>query len=183
MDFDAVVQFAASTDALPESALDLLRQRSAANPAAAVDALVRVTRLRESLYAVLSASLEFRPVSAPDLRRTNEALRMATARHVLLPGTAGGVRDGWDWQGNLDEVVWPMLVDAWDVLTGPVLRRVKECPGDNGACGWLFVDASRNGTRRWCDMRTCGNRSKVRAHLGRLDRQRPPRAPDIHRPQ
>jgi len=42
------------------------------------------------------------------------------------------------------------------------LNQVRQCRGDN--CGWLFVDGSKNHSRRWCDMRDCGNRAKVRRH-------------------
>jgi predicted RNA-binding Zn ribbon-like protein len=43
--------------------------------------------------------------------------------------------------------------------------RLRACPGDR--CGWLFYDRSRNGSRRWCDMAVCGNRTKTRAYRGR----------------
>jgi predicted RNA-binding Zn ribbon-like protein len=112
----------------------------------------------------VAAALEGRQVFPEDLARVNAVLRRATGRHQLLAGAGGGVRDGWVLTGDLDELLWPVAVDAWDVLTGPALARVHECPGDDGQCGWLFVDTSRSGTRRWCDMRTCGNRAKVRAH-------------------
>ena len=49
----------------------------------------------------------------------------------------------------------------------PELLRVRQCPIESGGCGWLFLDTSRSGNRRWCDMRTCGNRAKARAHYSR----------------
>ena len=90
----------------------------------------------------------------------------ATDHHVLVPAAGGGIRDGWVEAEALDSMLWPVTIDAWDLLTTPLLERVRECPGDE-TCGWLFLDTSRSGTRRWCDMRTCGNRAKVRTHYAR----------------
>jgi len=47
-------------------------------------------------------------------------------------------------------------------LTGPRLDRVRRCA--NPECGWLFLDDSRAGKRRWCSMSACGNRAKARRH-------------------
>src|SRR5215469_308658 len=56
----------------------------------------------------------------------------------------------------------PVLWSAGAVLTGTSLTKVRECA--NRQCLWLFVDDSRNGTRRWCSMQACGNRAKARRH-------------------
>ena len=63
------------------------------------------------------------------------------------------------------EIVWA----AMDLLLSGDYRRVRQCAGDN--CTWLFLDASRNGRRRWCEMQACGNRAKVRRFRQRLDQQ------------
>ena len=54
----------------------------------------------------------------------------------------------------------PVVRAAVDLLTTDVLERVRVCADDS--CAWLFVDTTRNRTRRWCDMKVCGNRNKVR---------------------
>ena len=41
-------------------------------------------------------------------------------------------------------------------------QRIRRCTNDD--CLWLFLDESKNGTRRWCDMASCGNRAKARRH-------------------
>ena len=56
----------------------------------------------------------------------------------------------------------PALWSAGDLLTGPQLARVRECANDK--CLWLFLDESKNGTRRWCSMSACGNRAKAHRH-------------------
>jgi predicted RNA-binding Zn ribbon-like protein len=47
-------------------------------------------------------------------------------------------------------------------LVGPDSERVRECA--NNRCLWLFLDDSKNGTRRWCSMQACGNRAKAYRH-------------------
>jgi len=171
-DWGAVKWFAMieNTSGSPSATGDLAA-RAEAHPRAARAALRRAVAYREALYRVFAAALAGRAVAEDDLALVNAVLREATGHHVLLPGEFGGVRDGWLPGNGLDALLWPVAIDAWDLLTEPVLDRVRECPGDGGACGWLFLDTSRSGTRRWCDMRTCGNRAKARGHYARRQRR------------
>jgi predicted RNA-binding Zn ribbon-like protein len=137
-----------------------------ADPAAAETAHRQALELRESLYAVFAAALTRRPVPEPELAVVNAQLCRATDHHLLRAAAGGGVQDGWVGVEALDSPLWPVILDAWDLLTTDLIGRVRECPGE-GTCGWLFLDTSRSGTRRWCDMRTCGNRAKVRTHYSR----------------
>jgi predicted RNA-binding Zn ribbon-like protein len=57
-------------------------------------------------------------------------------------------------------MLWPVVRSAAELLTSDELGRVRECAADN--CAWLFLDRSKNRSRRWCDMAVCGNRDKVR---------------------
>ena len=121
---------------------------------------------RGALPGLRRGTWRVRRSSPPTSPTVNAVLGDATDHHVLVPADGGGIRDGWEDVGALDSMLWPVVLDAWDVLTTPSLGRLRECPGD-GTCGWLFLDTSRSGTRRWCDMRTCGNRAKVRTHYAR----------------
>ena len=56
--------------------------------------------------------------------------------------------------------LWVLAMSASDLLTSDAVDRVREC--DNPECRWLFLDTSKNHTRRWCDMKLCGNRMKAR---------------------
>ncbi len=152
-------------DVLPAD-VSTLRSAASRDLAGAAAAFERVLAFREALYRVFAAALAREAVDAADLAAVNTVLFDATDHHVLVPASGGGVRDGWEDVGALDSMLWPVVLDAWDVLTTPALERLRECPGD-GTCGWLFLDTSRSGTRRWCDMRTCGNRAKVRTHYAR----------------
>jgi predicted RNA-binding Zn ribbon-like protein len=68
----------------------------------------------------------------------------------------------------LDRIVGEVAQSAADLLTHGDLARLRLCGGDD--CGWLFEDTSRSGTRRWCDMRDCGNVAKVRRFRARRPR-------------
>jgi predicted RNA-binding Zn ribbon-like protein len=165
-DYPALLAWAGSLGTALPASVGALGRLAALEPEAAGQAHQRAVRLRESLYAVFAAALTSDQVPEDDLGVVNSALCRATDHHVLRPALGGGVRDGWVGAESLDSPLWPVIIDAWDLLTTDLIGRVRECPGEQ-TCGWLFLDTSRSGTRRWCDMRTCGNRAKVRTHYSR----------------
>jgi predicted RNA-binding Zn ribbon-like protein len=88
-----------------------------------------------------------------------------TARWRRLAADEGTGRRMLRWVWELTEapataIVGPVAWQAADLLAEGNLDRLKECPGDN--CGWLFLDTSRNRSRTWCSMKTCGNAAKVK---------------------
>lgn len=78
---------------------------------------------------------------------------------------------GFGWariEGNeLEGPLWPVALSATGLLTSGNLERVKECPVGEGGCVWLFYDASKNKSRRWCSMADCGSRAKMRRMYAR----------------
>ncbi len=150
----------------PEEAQPL-RQEVERRPAAAVVALHQAKELRDVLYRIFSAiAADHHPIAA-DLANLNVVLTEMLALSQLVP-----VRDGficaWAWAGDeaaLERLIWPVAWSAAELLTSENLRRVGECAGHD--CGWLFLDTSRNHSRRWCNMRECGNRAKARRHYRR----------------
>jgi len=121
--------------------------------------------LRETIYRIFMALASGERPAATDLANLNEALSEALARLQLVPTTAGFA---WAWRDeaqDLERLLWPLARSAGELLTSAELNRVRECGGDN--CGWLFVDTSRNQSRRWCDMKSCGNRAKAQRHYQR----------------
>lgn len=118
--------------------------------------------LRETLYRLFDAQAQDRPVAPRDLETLNHALARAPARNTLRRG-----KDGYSWEvdakaGTALGLLAPVLWSAGDLLAGPRLDRVRKCA--NPECGWLFLDDSRAGKRRWCSMSACGNRAKARRH-------------------
>lgn len=151
---------------LPRS-ISWLRKRAKVAAQEASGAHRHVVAMREATFALLNASRVGGGVRPSDLAKLNHALGESIGHRVLAAAERGGVREEWRSSDSLAQVLWPVAIDAWDLLTEPELTLVRQCPLDAGGCGWLFLDASRAGNRRWCDMRTCGNRAKARAHYSR----------------
>jgi predicted RNA-binding Zn ribbon-like protein len=138
------------------------------DPAAAARALERAVALREATYAIFGAVAAHRPAPEADVRELQAAYRDAMA-HADLTGT--GRRFEWRLSSGLDVVRWHIARDAVALLESEMLGRVKRCPGGSGECGWLFLDSSKNASRRWCSMEGCGNRAKLRRFLRRRKRR------------
>jgi predicted RNA-binding Zn ribbon-like protein len=120
--------------------------------------------LRETLHTTFAAVAARDEPTAQMLARIHEAAAPGLADLTLRPATAGGYDLGWT-RPSLDLPLQQVAVSAMLLLASPELDRVKQCPGTT--CGWVFLDASRNRSRRWCDSRECGNRERVRAHYQR----------------
>jgi predicted RNA-binding Zn ribbon-like protein len=137
-----------------------LQRAARLHPQHAARALARALRLREALYRIFKSSIEgWRPRIA-DVNVLRKELTAARARQHLLMSGAGFV---WRWDDSesaLDSPLWRVSQSAADLLTSADIASLRQCGGDE--CGWMFLDTSRNRSRRWCDMRECGNRAKVR---------------------
>ena len=124
--------------------------------------LRRAIKVREAMFGIFSAlSAETLPRGS-DLDVLNEALSEAMAQARIVRSQDGF---NWDWageEGALARPLWPIVRLAAELLTSVELSKVRVCAAED--CGWLFLDTSKNHSRRWCDMNTCGNRAKARKH-------------------
>jgi len=152
----------------PQETEDLFRQATL-DPEGAQEALSRALDLREEIHRVISRAIAGESQDESDLSALNRELSIALSHLRVMP--ADGAY-GWGWDrsrgdggARLDSPLWPVAQSAAELLTSPKLGRVKLCAGEG--CGWVFLDESRNGSRRWCDSRDCGNRERVRRHLAR----------------
>lgn len=73
----------------------------------------------------------------------------------------------WDF-AELESLLWPVAEAAYRLLISPKLQRLKRC----AACPWLFLDHSKNGSRRWCSMEDCGTHEKIRRYVTRRAERR-----------
>lgn len=149
---------------------EALEREARRRPREARQVLERSRAVRETLFAIFSDVSGDRRLSEASLQALNPALASALGHLELSPERG---RAQWTWTEGpaLERVLWPVLRSAADLLTSEDLSRVRECA--SGACAWLFVDRSKNHSRRWCDMTVCGNRDKVRRHRQRRRRRRP----------
>jgi predicted RNA-binding Zn ribbon-like protein len=158
--------WAVDAGVLTAAAGDQLQREAAAQPEAAAATYVRAIALREAVYRIFAATSHGGAPAAGDLALLNDELARG------LPHLAVAAHDDrfdWQWLGTgeaLDAMLWPVVRSAAELLVSPQLTRVKQCADDRG-CGYLFYDATRNRSRRWCDMGSCGNRAKARRHYQR----------------
>lgn len=142
-----------------------LASAATARPDAADAALERARVLREALYELFASAADGREPPPEALEVINGVLAEGMTHRRLAP-----VRQGfaWGWDGRaarLDWMLWPLAWSAAELLTGSEIGRLKECAQDD--CRWVFLDLSKNRSRRWCTMEDCGNRAKARRHYHR----------------
>lgn len=119
-------------------------------------ALARLRRIREDLYAVVESLAHGRTPPESAIAR----LGRTRARQLVW-------REGrflWEWR-DPDRLLGPIMEAAAQLLVAVPSLRLRQC-ADSG-CGWVFLDRSRAGRRRWCRMVDCGNRAKARRHYQR----------------
>jgi predicted RNA-binding Zn ribbon-like protein len=136
--------------------LQALREYAAQQPEAALAALRDVTQAREMLYELFSAIAADALPGAAVTDAFNQRLSNAFRRIYVKFGPAGTEINFGNEEIALNEPLLPILKSAFDILTGEDFGKIKECP----RCGWLFLDTSKNGRRKWCDMNVCGSREK-----------------------
>jgi predicted RNA-binding Zn ribbon-like protein len=133
----------------------LLFKRASRHPGQAEEARKFAIRLRESIPPEV-------------LREWNLFVHQALQHQSLVPG-----KNGFFWQPRAEEndfrsILWPVVHSAVRLLTGDQTSRIRRCDAPN--CDWLFLDTSKRGNRRWCDMTVCGNREKARRFYARKKR-------------
>jgi predicted RNA-binding Zn ribbon-like protein len=166
-DYERLTRWAEGTGLLSARQGSRLRARAAEHPRLADrahrDAIALRWRLRQLFVAIAEGRS---PGAMRELTDLNAALSAALGQLELLPWGAGDVEGGalrWGWRDaneRLDSVLWPVLRAAGDLLASEESARIRECGGDD--CGWMYVDRSRNGLRRWCQMEVCGTKEKSR---------------------
>ena len=158
--FQDLVSFEYQAGAITEREAATLSSRAATNPSMANKTLSAAKEFRRSLYRSFSAISRGKDPSSADLAYFNRVLPRIMQN---LRVQAKGRNVVWIWRKdhrNLDPVLWPIVHSAFELLTSDDRVLIRECESEE--CSWLFLDKSKNGTRRWCDMKICGNRAKWR---------------------
>lgn len=165
VEYADLVRWGRQAGVVSEREARALLKEAARRPEEAARVLGRARKLREAIYGVFSAAAAERQPAKEDLTTLNNALSSAMA-HAEVVRTADGFV--WDWAagaGALDRLLWPVARSAAELLTSEELKRARICEADD--CTWVFMDLSKNRSRRWCDMKYCGNRAKSRRHYER----------------
>ncbi|MCR8645446.1 CGNR zinc finger domain-containing protein [Paenibacillus sp. N1-5-1-14] len=138
-----------------------LLKKAENQPSQAKEVLEQAIELRESIYQILSLVLNNKTPDSKDLSVLNSALGNVYGKMRVVHGENKFSLEFMNDEDALDVMLPPIVQSAIDILTSEKeLSRVKKCEGD--PCGWLFLDTSRNRSRRWCSMADCGNRAKAK---------------------
>ncbi|MEP6988208.1 MAG: ABATE domain-containing protein [Chloroflexota bacterium] len=120
--------------------------------------LQKAVVLREAINTIFSDLRYGKPLPQPELAILNAYLPEALG-HLQV-----GVHDNevlWVWSQDgieLERILWPVLWSAANLLMSERIVKLRTCE----ACAWLYLDTTKNHSRRWCTMEDCGNRAKVR---------------------
>lgn len=171
IEFADLVAFARGAGTISPSQGRRLIDGAEEQPARAAGVLRRAILLREAIWRVFDAIAKTGRADAADFATIHEE-ELAALKHARYAQSGSDVAYQWSEELSLDRPLWDIARAAGELLrSSGDLVRVREC--GSATCEWLFIDKSRNHTRRWCDMNDCGNRAKVRRFRSR---QRVPRA-------
>lgn len=157
--YGALADFSMACRHIDIETRNLLLSSARNRPHEAAAVLAGALALREAIYGVATAVIDQRQPEPADL---NVIARCAAAARTAgdFVFEAEGFRWSWDSQvGMLELPVWQIADAAIDLFSHEDLSRLRTCAADD--CAWLFLDETRNRSRKWCDMSTCGNRAKV----------------------
>jgi predicted RNA-binding Zn ribbon-like protein len=154
-DYEDVPTWCARLGLISERQAGSLRAAARRDPAAARAGLRAALELRELLDGVFRPLTEGHTPPRELLERLRDAERDALASARLTP-TPGGIEWSWPAPRDLTDPLHPIVHAAIELLTDGPLERLKTCAN----CRWIFLDRSRNHSRRWCSMDECGTQIK-----------------------
>lgn len=162
---DGFGQWAGAAGLLHGDDLARLKREMTADPKGAQEVFETAVALRTALWSILSAIITGGEVDDRDLALLDES-KVRAAGHCRIKKEDGGFRRACADEAPALERALRLIVEAAeDLLLNGRLDRLHACGGE--ACEWVFLDTSKNGRRRWCDMATCGNDAKVKKFRGR----------------
>ncbi len=147
---------------LSEEKVERLLRKGRERPAEADAVYARALGFRRHLYRLFRTNAEGDHPPAEDV----EALRRFECEaisHAKLVSCDDAFTWEWALGNDLAGILWPVAHAATGLLVSGPLERVKGCAG----CNWLFVDESKNRSRRWCTMEECGTHAKMRRYVAR----------------
>jgi predicted RNA-binding Zn ribbon-like protein len=159
-DYARLLEWARGAGVVEASTARRLAAAAVRRPRQAEAALEAARDARVILQEVFASVIASRQRSAA-LDRYNTLLANVSARLCVVPNGDVRFTPGWrDFGESPDSVLWPVVWDAARLLWSSDVEKLRMCAGRD--CGWLYVDRSRNGLRRWCEMSVCGTAEKNR---------------------
>jgi predicted RNA-binding Zn ribbon-like protein len=160
--YEDLVELGLKTGTLSERAARRVRRAARERPGEAEAALSAALDARALLDSVFRPVAEGEAPPAGALEGLAE-LGAGALSHGRLVEDGGRVEWSWDDTPGLDSPVWPLVHSALELVTDGRLDRLSCC----GRCRWLFLDTTKNHSRRWCSMETCGTYLKMERYVAR----------------
>ena len=157
--YDALVEWAREQHLVSAAAAERLAAEGKRHPHQAASVLGRAREFREALNSLAEAIEKDRHPQSAVLETISNYLAVAYANGRLVPHD-GGLQWVASAEDDVERILWEIGRAAGRLLLSPRLAKIRACAAAD--CGWWFVDDTKNHSRRWCDMKLCGNREKVR---------------------
>lgn len=162
-DYGRLVDWSVQAGALAIPEAEELEATARLQPVQADEIVVEARKFRETVFRLFQAVVHRLEPAQQDVDDLQGWATEIDQGRRLVP-IAGGL--AWREEPRTGYLAAPLLSvakSAIDVVTDEVKRRrLRLCASE--ACDWCFLDMSRAGTRRWCDMTVCGNRAKAKRH-------------------
>lgn len=165
--YEKLVEWCRRVEVMPPKRIQSLAGIADAHPGKAKKALANILDAREMLYRFFSDIAAGKPVSKDELNSFNEQLSGAM-KNLRFVSDDDELELDWEETSDLKEPLWRVMKSAHDILTGEDFDRIKECE----ACGWVFLDESKNKSRRWCSMESCGSIHKAKKYYHRKKKEK-----------
>ncbi|MEZ4562714.1 MAG: CGNR zinc finger domain-containing protein [Thermomicrobiales bacterium] len=162
--YDMLVAWSLIAGVLQPAEAGPLLHAAAAAPEAAAQVLSRVRELRQAIHVVMQSVAHQTEPPVASLATLN-AFLVESQGHNQIVRSNEGYEARFHPEDDMALPIWRLTDSAARLLLSPEHHRVRECPGHD--CGWLFLDTTRNHSRRWCDSADCGNKARVRAYTRR----------------
>jgi len=168
--FSDLILWGRHANILNEKTAQTLSTTTEKYPNKAEQAYKKAIELREILFRIFSSFAVDRKPKDCLVLLFNRYLAEAMSKSCLSVSQDSFVWSFCDDSGSLESLFYPIIKSAADLMVSSELSRVKICADD--CCGWLFIDMSRNKSRRWCNMKDCGNRAKAKRHYYRKSKKK-----------
>ena len=158
--YNDILDWSERVKLLPNERLRVLRRYTDQNKKEAEKKLKEILDKREVLYTVFSSIIRNKIYDQSTTEEFNNTLSDSLSK-LRLQINKQKINIGWD-ENEIDlmEPLWAVYKNAFDIITSTPINRIKECK----ACGWLFLDKSKNNSRTWCNMQSCGSIEKSKRY-------------------
>jgi len=166
--FNDLIYWARKAKAIDNNSFNALEKAGSINEKKTKDFFNEAINLRSLIYAIFKPLSSKQKINPHDL----ESLNKLTNKYfpfLEISAQKDGFTEQWNFEpGHFYSITGPIVKSSYELLLSDKLSRVKECPN----CGWLFLDSTKNGKRRWCSMQDCGSNVKALEYYYRKKKEK-----------